>query len=272
MRVIKSDSGFLAFQKLFRHIVSNHCPIVIWQLDPTENKRNILESRLHSYHLQSKLMHFESSTIETLNNSLPVYVYSEDGQFIFKSNIHETDEKVFSLFVPDEIKMLEEPDVSFIRGKSGIDLGGVWKTKRIPIDEEPQKDYSVVKSMRDRSSRDQEFLNNEFDTVSLDEEEKLFADKRESPRARPKINKLVKVKSEMSEEIHTYKLFDLSRGGIGFITMELELFPKGSSIRVVGFEDFNLDDALIARVMSHRQIDDTQIEFKVGCKFDEGQA
>lgn len=272
MRVIKSDSGFLAYQKLFRHVVTNHCPVVVWQIDPLESKRRILESRLNSFHLESKLLHFEFIEIETLNNSLPVYVYSEDGQFIFKTTLHDMNKKSFSLVLPPEIKMLEEPDVSFIRGSSGIDIGGVWKTKRIPIETPQQKDYMVVKSMKDRSARDQEFLNNEFNPVTLDEEEKLYADKRETPRARPKIDKFVKVKSEMSEDVHTFKLFDLSQGGIGFVTMEPELFPKGSKIQVVGFEDFNLDDALIAQVMSQRPIDDTQIEYKIGCKFDEGQS
>jgi hypothetical protein len=128
-----------------------------------------------------------------------------------------------------------------------------------------------VKSMVERTARDQEFLNSEFDAVSLDEEDKLFAEKREAPRARFKDDKFVKVQTLESNILQILKLFDLSRGGMGFITLEPQLFPKGTKILIVGFEGFNLDDPLIAEVMSQRAVDELQIEFKIGCKFDQGQ-
>lgn len=270
MRVIKSDSGFLAYQKIFRHLQTNNCTVVVWQL--TENgERNVSHSRLNSFHLETKLLHFELANNYQITAGLPLYCYSEDGQFIFKSDITDVKKSVFSVQVPEEIKLLEDPDVSFIKGASGVDLAPVWKVKRLQIDEESKPDYMVVKSMKERSSRDQEFLNNEFNPISLDEEDKMFADKRESPRARPKVDKWVKIMSEASEEIHLLRLFDLSQGGIGFVTMDSHLFPKGTKIKVVGFEQYDLDDPLIGEVMSQRPIDDTQIEFKIGCKFAEGQ-
>jgi hypothetical protein len=127
--------------------------------------------------------------------------------------------------------------------------------------------------MIERSDRDQAFLNQEFeDFLSLEDEEKLFADKRESPRSRPKIDKWVRIRTFDSQELHILKLFDLSRGGIGFITMNPERFPTNSKLMIVGFENHSLDDPLIAEVMSHRPMDELEIEFKIGCKFDDGQA
>lgn len=271
MRVIKSDSGFLAYQKIFKHVQTNNSVMVVWQVMPETGERLISETRLNSFHLESGLIHLEMPSENVITSELPIYCYSEEGQFIFKTEIHDIKSAVFSIGLPAEIKLLESPDVEVIKGRSGLDISTVWKTKRMRLDEEPQKNYMVVKSMRERSSRDQEFLTNQF-TPTLDEEDKLYADKRETPRARPKIDKFVKIKSEVNEEVHLLKLFDLSQGGIGFITMEAHLFPKGSTIRVVGFEEFNLDDALVAQVMSQRAVDDTEIEFKIGCKFAEGQS
>ncbi len=268
MRVIKSDSGFLTYQKIFSHIQSNHSPVVIWQVNGS-GERNISESRLNSFHLQTKLLHFELPSDYQMKADLPLYCYSEDGQFIFKTDIKDVRNNVFSLQVPIEIKLLEDPDVTFIKGSSGVDLAPVWRTKRLIIDED-QKPEMIVKAMSERSARDQEYLNMEFQ-LTLDEEDKMYADKRETPRARPKVDKFVKLLAETSEQQHYLKLFDLSQGGMGFITLEPDLFPKGSKILVLGFDEFDLDDPLIGQIMSHRPIDDGQIEFKIGCKFDEGQ-
>jgi hypothetical protein len=107
--------------------------------------------------------------------------------------------------------------------------------------------------------------------VSLDEEEKLFADKRESPRMRPKSGKLVKVMKKGESKIIIMKLFDLSQGGMAFLTMNPNDYPKGSEIFVTGFDAFDLDDPLVGTVMSHRNVDELNLEFKIGIKFHEGQ-
>lgn len=272
MKVIKSDSGFLVYQKIFKHLHANQSPLVMWQLLDS-GERLITDSRLNSFNLESGLLHFEKTT-DNLRSESPIFCYCEDGQFIFKTEIQSIKDGVFSLSLPTEIKLLDESDVNIIRGQIGVDLSTTWKTKRLNLDSSSDSDgpdYMKVKSMAERSSRDQEFLNNEFDSVSLDEEEKMFADKRESPRARPKIDKWVKIKTSLSDEIHFLRLFDLSRGGIGFLTTDVELFPKGTAIQVVGFEEFDLDDPLVGKIMSQRPIDDTQVEFKIGVKFNEGQ-
>lgn len=246
--------------------------LVLWQVSPETGERSILNSRLNSYHVESGLMHFELNSGIKFRSQLPLYCYSKSGQFIFKTDIRDMKANVFSVGFPQEIKILEEPDIILVKGVAGEDLAQAWKTKSFNLDQSSGSDVMKVKSMAQRSSKDQEFLNAEFNSVSLDEEDKMFADKRENPRARPKKDKWVKVVPESSEEVQFLKLFDLSQGGIGFVSMDSQLFPKGSKVRVVGFDEFNLDDPLIAQVMSHRAIDDLQIEFKIGCKFDEGQS
>lgn len=267
MRVIKSDSGFLIFQKIFKLIHSNQSPLVLWQ-NNDDGSKLVMDSFLNSFNLETAQLHFDKSS--DVHEGL-IYCYCENEQFIFKTMVLNIKDGVFTAGVPLEIKLLEEPDITLIKGQVGVDLFGPWKTKRLKLEGSDESDTVKVKSMSERSSRDQEFLNNEFDSVSLDEEDKIFADKRESPRARPKIDKWVKIKAEGSDEIHFLRLFDLSRGGIGFLTMDPQVFPKGSTIHVIGFEEFNLDDPLIGMVMSHRAVDESQIEFKIGVKFNEGQ-
>ena len=59
---------------------------------------------------------------------------------------------------------------------------------------------------------------------------------------------------------------------MGFVSFDETEFPKGSDIRVVGFNDFELDDPLFGQIMSIRPIDGVLSEFKIGVKFSEGQS
>ncbi len=161
--------------------------------------------------------------------------------------------------------------MTYIRGSTGQDLSSYHTTKRLnTIREEIGPDIMRVKSMSERSNRDQELLNSEFG-LSVDEEDKLFADKREAPRARPKNDKWVKVARLAGEGPVVYKLFDLSQGGMGFVGSNDVDFIKGAEIHIMGFNNFDLDDPLIGKVMSIRPMDGTENEFKIGVKFSDGQ-
>jgi len=268
MKVIKSDTGIYAIQKLFKYLHSHNCEIVSWQ-PLKDEKRLIFSTRLNSFYLDSGVLNFEISPPVKLDQDKEVFFYSRHGQFIFKTNILEIKKGVFITGVPLEIKILDEHDTTILKGAHG-DLTEIWRA-RGSKDEGRINNVLKVKSMAERSNRDKNFLHDELQMLSLEEEDKLYADKRESPRSRPKVNRLVKVQGQTSSEVHLVKLFDLSRGGLSFVTMEPQLFPKGTQVRLLGFDEFDLDDPLFAHVMSHREIDELEIEFKVGCKFTEGQ-
>jgi hypothetical protein len=242
---------------------------------PETGKREITDSRLSSFSIEKGHLNFLIMTKVKMEASLPLFFYSEVGQFIFKTKIHELKNANFIVSMPSEIHMLEDPEINLIKGSIGIDLSDIWKTKRLQLDEsEGGPDVMKVKSLSERSSRDQEWFNQEFgNQLSLDEEEKLFAGKRESPRARPKVERRVKVAKVPSSGSASFKLFDLSRGGMAFIVdidNENE-FSRGQEVHILGFDEFDLDDPIIGKVMSVRPIDENQLEFKVGVKFDVGQ-
>lgn len=241
MKAKKSDIDSLVFQKLFEHVKYNSSEITLWQTEPSTGYRNIIPSNFNSIQYNEALLFLNINKEHNIVPELPVYCYSKSGQFIFKSEIKIIKDQVLTLVLPSEVQL----------------LGG----------QDPVK----VKTMEERSLRDQEFLSNEFGNLSLDEEDKLFADKRESPRARPKIEKWVKVKIQGSEGVNLVKLFDLSRGGLGFITIEPHLYQKSSEIQVVGFESFDLDDPILGVIVAQRPVDNSQVEFKIGVKFSEGQ-
>lgn len=262
MRVIKSDTSFLFYEKIFKQLVSTKSPVVVWQLTHS-GKREITQTILNSFHMESGKLFFEIESKEGILEGLPLYCYVEAAPLIFKAEIQDVYETNISVNMPAEIHLLEESEAIAIQKSTGQRISDIWKVKRLNLDEK-------VKSMSERSTRDQELLNHEFG-LSVDEEDKLFADKRESPRARPKEEKWVKLAKVLGPGPSLYKLFDLSRGGLGFVAFSESEFTKGSEVHIVGFNDFDLDDPLVGIVMSMRPIDGMLGEFKVGIKFSEGQ-
>lgn len=273
MKVIKSETGFNAFHGIFKNETSRAVGLVLWQ-HSADDKRNIFKSPLISFDPETALLNFHLPGEFIINEGLPLYCYSEAGLFIFKTSVSLCDKENNLLCVnfPREINMLAHDEASAMTFNVNKDLTEIWRTKRLGASHESSEDYMKVKSMSERSARDQDFLKNEFtQDLSLEEEEKMFADKREAPRARPKEAKWVKVQGSDSDQVHLLRLFDLSQGGISFITLEPHLFHKGTTIKVVGFSEFDLDDPLVGEVVSHRTVDDLGIEHKIGVKFNEGQ-
>jgi hypothetical protein len=269
MKVIKSESGFLVYQKIFKQLTANSCVLVVWQNDPSSGQRYVSPAIMSTFNLNSGRFHVLLVEELSPKQDLPIYCYSKFGQIIFKSSIQRLKNTICSLSIPREIQLLEQQDAVELQ-KKVAQYNTSWEG-RTNFAEDLRNDAIRVKSMSERSNRDQEFLNQEFNSVSLDEEDKIFAGQRESPRARPKMEKFVKLIPIGNNQASFYKLFDLSRGGLGFITSEKDLFPKGVDVEILGFEQFDLDDPLLGKVMSHRPLDDLGVEFKIGIKFNEGQ-
>ena len=269
MKVINSDTGFLAYQKIFSSLMANQVPLMVWQVASETGKRSVSETKISAFSLESKSLHLECKKEFPIDPGQLMYFYSQEAQLIFKTSLQEMRDLNFSVSIPSEIQLLDEPDYAQLAPR--LRLGqSEWRVKRIGFgDNELGLDIIKVKSMSERSSRDQDFLNQEFHPISLDEEEKKFAGQREAPRARPKVDK--KVKILMKDDVRTFKLFDLSQGGMAFITESSDGFENGSQVHIVGFDEFNLDDPLVGTIKNVRSIEGT-VEFKIGVKFDDGQS
>jgi hypothetical protein len=274
MKVINLENGFLLYDKIFNNLRSNAYTLVIWQIHPETGQRSVAETQLNAFNLETNLLHLQLIPGLALYQTLPLFCYFEEGQLIFKTNILEIRESVFTVTVPSEIKYLEDPERILLKGQMGIDLNSEWHRVRrlnVGISEEPLGGYMKVKSLGSRTTRDQEFLHTEFGSLSLDDEDKMYAAVRESPRARPSIDKWLKLKISYLDFVHELRLFDLSRGGLSFVVQDADLFPKGIEVCVIGIDSHELDDPLIGKVMSVRPIDESQLEWKIGIKFEDGQ-
>lgn len=272
MKVIDSDNVPM-LRRIFRHLQRRQAILVTWQIDPKTGKRSIYHSTLGSFQTEMKKVSFTLTEPRDLDPVQDVFFYAEDGQLIFKTELQQCNAGNLIVSFPKEVRLLDEPDAHLVEGLAGENIQGNWHLKRFNVDVPEDFDAiteTAAKAMSERTSRDQDFLSAEF-SPSLDEEDKMFADKRESKRVRPKVNKLVKLTVKGDENIHVLKLFDLSQGGMAFLTMLPDNFPKGSEVVVLGFGDFDLDDPLLGTIMSKRPVDDMAIEHKIGIKFSDGQ-
>ena len=238
--------------------------VILWQVD-ANNKREIRKSLLTSYNFEQDQLFFTKKAAINFDTTQPLYAFVQEGPFIFKTHFRNQQEASIMTSLPQEIKFLDEKDCENVMKSFGVETDKWISIRRTKYNEDLGLDYMKVKSMKDRTSRDQDFLNEEMG-ISLEEEDKMFAGKRESPRARPKNDKFVTL-SKMGEDVtKSYKLFDLSRGGMAFIVDGGNLFKKEEGIKVGGFNDYLLDDPLYGTVMSIREIDGTS-QFKIGIKF-----
>ncbi len=265
MKVIHLHEAVSSFQKIFKEVHGLKQKIVFWQV--FQGHRNVCESLLVSYNHESRTLNFLPGDSEIIL-SHPLYFYLEGQQAIFKSSVESRNATNIVVKWPLEIHLLDEEENIKIKNTSHVQT--FWTSKSTGGTERIN-DLVRVKSMKERSSRDQDFLQGEFDHKTLDEEDRIFAEKRESPRVRPKADKLVKVVRKGDSKINIMKLFDLSRGGMGFLTYNPDQFPKGIEVFVTGFDAFDLDDPLVGTIMSHRAVDESNVEFKIGIKFNDGQ-
>ncbi len=264
MRVIKPDP--ILYAKIFDHMGKSIIDVTAWQVRPDSQERVVTQTALRTHSKQMKLLNFQRRDHFEFNMELPVYFYAPDGQVIFKCDLKEMSDTYFAVGEPTEIQVLDAPESEKMARGIGVDVKTVWKSRRFSFGgPETYSSYIKPKGMNQRSARDKDYLNTEFE-LTLDEEDKIFAHKRTSKRSRPKFQKTVNVAPAGSFESYTLKLFDLSRGGLSFVSEDIKQFALQTDVKITGFDGFELDDPLYATIMSHRAMDDGN-EHKIGVKF-----
>lgn len=119
-----------------------------------------------------------------------------------------------------------------------------------------------------RSESDQAFFEQELSYVTLDEEDKKYEGQRNAPRAKPPEGKMIIIQTkDGSKPQETLPLYDLSRGGMGFMTFSESAYAKGEVLNVYGFDNKNFDEPMFAIIRSVREADEMGIQYKCGCQF-----
>lgn len=217
-----------------------------------QEKRLVSQAVLKNH--ENSLVVRLADSFEHLESNSVVYFFSETNKIIFRTEVVALDEQKATVKMPASISLLSYQD--FI--KLSRSVGQVTK------------DYLKKMSFGqivDRSESDQSILDTQLEEMSVDEEDKIYADQRESPRARPKVKKKINLSPEEYPDLRLdFALFDLSRGGLSFVVDNPEKFSKGDIISIHKFDDKDLDQPLLGEVASLRAIDDEQ-GHKIGVKF-----
>jgi hypothetical protein len=252
MKNVNPKDGYQVYQKFFTDLVRQIAPVVLWQIQ--DGKRQIHPSVVSSFKFEAGVVNVMEQKGEGFKfKAGPVFCYSSSAGVIFKTDSIAANEASLSLKMPQSIYFLEEPDIHVIKGGSGVDLSDApWRVKRVG----------------GKSSRDEAIFEEQLQSITLSEEDKLFADKREAPRARPKIDKIITCHlAQNPETSQNFKLFDLSRGGLGFLVLIDGVFKKGQHVEVTQLEGQTLDEPLIGEIMSVRSLAPEEAGWKVGIRF-----
>lgn len=256
MKNVSAEDGFLVFQKFFTDLLRLEVEMVVWQVSTTDGKRRVHRSVLTSFKYEQGRLHLQNAEGKEFDFQDDVlFCWAEKDGVIFKTTQIPTDGGGLSLKLPEKLCFLEGPELTVIQGGAAPAL--------------PNTDAGKVKPLpgQERSGHDLEILKQGLDAMTLAEEDKLYADKREAPRVRAKGNKVISVCLADRPETSTEQpLFDLSRGGLAFVVEAEKRFQKGDMIFVLEIENNRLDSPLVGEVMSVRKLDD-ESGYKVGVKF-----
>ena len=305
MKTINIDSNIDEFHNFFGQVQDSTETVIVWQLDPITQKRNIFHSKL------SEVTNSDNSiSFNTLNDSAydftseSLYFYVESRMSIFKAEQISIQNNFMSVRYPDELKFLDEIEDDKLKAVfSAINPNYV----KVPpsfheIAESKDKGYTFVSgegranqeapdwhkvngggrnekietmwkgainSHNSQSDHDKALFETELSFVTLDDEDKKYEGQRAAPRARPPEGKIVIISSKTNPDKpqETLPLFDLSRGGLGFMTISESAYAKGEVINILGFDNNKFDEPMFVIVRSVREADEMGKQFKVGCQF-----
>lgn len=274
MRTVDKIHAAQEYFKYFQSLIADQRPARIWQLDENSHKRSLYRVTLLSCRREENVLKAES--LEKFREfALPekdVYFYVESFQLLFKAPKLQVDGLVLTGELPEVLKILDE--------KEHEQIVSAFK-KMEPIAQEESLDYSLGNGKKkkgysfeaqageqERSERDKAIFENELSFVTLDEEDRLYADKRDAPRARPPEGKMVTMQlADGSKPAGAYSLFDLSRGGLAILTFSDEDFNPGDIVHIQAFDQEVLDSPMVAEIKSVRSADDQGVQYKVGMMF-----
>lgn len=284
MRTIDKIEAPQDFFKYFQGLITSKKSALVWQLDENSKKRSLYRVIFLSARREEDILKAESLE-KNRDFLLPrddLYFYVDSYQLLFKSSKINVEGHIYEGGLPKQIKVLNEQEREQILAafaeidpaKKEIYLDYTRKKKEQPAYEAAEDpvelgyELETAAGKKEQSERDREIFESELSFVALDEEDKLYADKRNAPRARPPEGKMVTMQiSDGSRDQGVYSLFDLSRGGLSVLTFSEDEFSPGDVVHIQAFDDRVLDEPMVAEVKSSRPADEQGIQFKIGMMF-----
>lgn len=225
----------------------------IWYLDEN-GERNVFEGFIQSVDLSNDSITYFVPDLDRLIDCDFIYFNMPDKNIIYKSARLSLVNKLLTTNFPQEVKFLDQP--------FWVDKMDREMLRTMPVDQLKTK-------LVGRTQTELKDLESQISLDKLDEEDKVFADLREAPRARPKVDKMVTIERDTDFGVisETYVLYDLSKGGMGFLVYDQKEFSVGENIRVVSFDAQSVGESMVGIVRAVRDADDLGVQYKVGVQF-----
>lgn len=252
MKILDVQNDFNKLSEYFDKLDQNQYSVVLWQFDPSQNCRVFYRTNLDQLEKEDKKLLLRDQTDREFDfKENEVFGYIEAFQSIFKTSILDQSSDKILIAFPEKLHFLEAKQRETIQNVfSEIDSA------------------LVDGSVEPLYQSDEDIFQSELDQfLSPDEEDKLFADKRIAPRARPKKTKMVTISRIQDDKMKIYELYDLSQGGMAFLSLEENYFQVSDEIHVHAFDQKSFEVPMIAQVMSTRPADELGVQFKIGLKF-----
>ncbi len=284
LRKVEKQSAPQEFFKYFQTLIASQKAALAWQPDESGEKRSLFRIAVRAARKEEDLMRAECLE-RNRPFSLPydtIFIYVESFRLLFKVAKINIQDRELSARLPVELQILDDKGHrNILKALATLDpakeeelLDYSRKKREVPEFEAEfwteQKEAPRYKrdkaKANQQSDRDRSIFEQELSFVTLDEEDAIYADKRNAPRARPPEGKMVTM-SGREDKDGVYSLFDLSRGGLAVLVFSENDYQAGDKVQIKAFDDQVLDEPMIAEVKSVRQADDQGLQFKVGMQF-----
>lgn len=310
MKTLSKENDLLDIRDMFSEIIVSGYPLISWQIKADgarevhpiflkemigDDEIMLMTANKNNFAYEQSSIYFYASTHKLIFKANHTSYEDKFARIVFPDEIKlvdqtETEDLESEMALKDFQKYIfghgmGNKNEEFLRiagqGRANIrqannmvagsGLGNKDEEKHMRLNTYNATDKINTKwKMSNMSARDSEIFNEELNFVSLDEEDKMYASKRESVRARPKAGKMLTIQiGDQSRPEEVYPLFDLSQGGMAFLAFSEEEFSSGDTILVLGFDQKRLDHPMLAIVRSVRQADELGVQFKIGCQFKE---
>lgn len=304
MKTINIAEDIAEFHKFFTDVKSENDNVIVWQMDPVTQKRTIFFSIISEVEDSANTISLNTISHEAYAfNPESVYFYIESRMSIFKAEQVSIQNNFLAVKYPDELKMLDEMeddklkavfnainpdyvkvpptyhDIAQSKEKGYTFVSGEGRANQEAPDWQVASGggrkekietmwKGAINAHNTQSDHDKALFEEELSFVSLDEEDKKFEGQRAAPRARPPEGKMIILQTkDESKPQETLPLFDLSRGGMGFMVFSQDAYAKGEVLNVHGFDTKKFDEPMFAIIRSIREADEMGIQYKVGCQF-----
>jgi hypothetical protein len=227
--------------KFFTDSARDKAEVLLWQLNEDKSKREIHEAKLTHFDPKKSEFYFTKAALaEEFNyNETIIYVHFKKIGALLKVAPSHSDSSEVKTTAPDSVIFMNKvPEI-------------------------------LTESPVEETKSDSDILEENMIYMTLDEEDKFYEDKREAPRARPNISKVVHILRQDNNQELFFDLFDLSRGGLSVLIPNDYVFSVGEKIAILGFNMDRFDNPISAEIMNMRSLDDTDRPdfYKMGMRF-----